>query len=115
MLLLSLMLGCTATIQVYGAPDGAEVYLTKEPPSPNQKPSLTVAGGKLPNFVHTANYWVWESYYLWISKPGYETRVVKVPNEAKVAPIIGTIFCLFPVLWAAGPTQSPINVELERK
>ena len=113
-LFLWVLSACTATIQVYGAPEGSTVYLTKQPPTPNAKPAISVGQGKLPNASFTTNYFLWDSYYLWIAQEGYETQVVKVPNEAKVGPIVGTLFCLFPVIWAAGPTQNPINVELER-
>ena len=108
------MLGCTATISVYGAPEGASVYLTKQPPMPNSKPAISIAQGKLPNASFTTSYFLWDSFYLWIGADGYEARVVKVPTEGKVGPIIGTIFCLFPVIWAAGPSQTPVSVELER-
>ncbi|MEN0066235.1 MAG: hypothetical protein AAGA48_29105 [Myxococcota bacterium] len=111
----ALLLGCTSTIQVYGAPKGAEIYVTKQPPTPTMKPAVTLAGGKLPNFTYTGNYLAWETLYLWISAPGYETQVVRVPNDAKIGPIIGGIFCLFPFIWAVGPTETPINVELPRK
>lgn len=114
-LLFSLLTGCTATIQVSGMPDGAEVYLTKQPPSPASKPAFSLAGGKLPNFTYTGSYFAWEDFYLWVSKPGYETQVIRVPKEAKVGPIIGGIFCLFPFIWAAGPTQVPVNLDLPRQ
>lgn len=105
---------CTATIQVYGAPEGATVYLTKQPPSPSAKPAMPIGKAELPNATFTTNYFIWDNYYLWIAQEGYETYVMKVPVEAKAGPIVGTVFCLFPVIWAAGPTQTPINVELER-
>ncbi|MEQ1568469.1 MAG: hypothetical protein ABMA64_22725 [Myxococcota bacterium] len=111
---------CTATIQVYGAPDGAEVYLSKSPPTPNAKPAMALSQGKLPNATFTTNYFVWDQFYVWVGKEGYETRVMKIPNEAKVLPIVIGATCIVLVvpaiafLWAAGPTANPINVELER-
>lgn len=109
-----LLSACSATIQVYGAPEGASVYLTKTPPAPNVEPAIAVAQGELPTATFNVNYYVWDDFYVWVGKDGYKSRVIKIPKEAKVLPIVGTFFCLFPVLWAAGPLEGPVNVELDR-
>lgn len=113
--LLWLLSACSATIQVYGAPEGATVYLTKDPPAPNVEPAIVVSQGELPNATFNVNYFAWDSFYLWIGKDGYKSRVIRVPNEAKILPIVGAVFCLFPVIWVAGPQENPVNVELERR
>lgn len=50
---------------------------------------------------------------MWVDAPGHKASVVEIPNEPKPGPIVGGFFCLFPWLWAMGPTSSTVYVDLE--
>ena len=104
--------GCAASINVRARPDNADVYVTQYQPNASEPPVSYVSRGT-GSVSTTVNYFAWDSYYLWVGAPGYQTHVEAVPGEAKVGPIIGGIFCLFPFMWAYGPSPQPTYVELQ--
>ena len=117
-LVLVLAAGCTATINVQGAPKGAEVYIVKDHmPSADEPPAAFEISGKIP-FSAPVSYFSWENYYIYVGADGYEAYVGAAPNEIKIVPAIAgaCLFAIpFPWLWAWGPSGDTINVDLHKK
>ena len=103
---------CTANINVQARPGHAEIYVTEYPPSVTEAP-VTYVGRGTGSVAAPVNYFAWDSYYVWVGAPGYTTHIAPVPGEAKIGPIIGGCFFLFPWMWAYGPTSQPMFVELQ--
>jgi hypothetical protein len=111
--LLLLGAGCTAYLQVEVKPSAADVYITDYPPSAKEEPVIYVAKGTAP-FYYPQPYLAWQQYYVWASADGYEPQVRQIPNEIKVGPLVGAIFCLLPLgIWAYGPIESPVYLTLD--
>lgn len=106
-----LMIACSARIQVAAQPQNAKVYVTDYPPTKSVPPEIPLASGG-PDLTTQVNYFAWNQYYVWVGAKGYETQIVPVRNEAKVGPIIGGLFVLFPFIWAVGPQEYPIQLAL---
>ena len=113
-MLLALTLSCVAAIQINAQPAGAMVYITDYPPNPEQKPASYKTAGKAP-FACELNYFAWENYYYWVGADGYETEAGQISNEVKVGPVLGAVFCLWPLaIWSYGPQDGPLWIELEK-
>lgn len=106
------LVACVAPITVLSRPPGAEVYITDHPPVVTMKPATWETMGVTP-FVGVVDYFVWDTYYVWVDAPGYQAQVREVNNEVKVGPALGGFFCLWPIwVWAWGPDDAPIYVDL---
>lgn len=112
-----LLLACAATIRVETKPTGADVYVVQASGGneviPTDRLPAYIMRGTSP-FTASVAYYAWNNYYVWVDAPGYRAEVMPVPNEPKVAPIVGGIFCLFPFIWSMGPTDSVLYVDLEK-
>ena len=109
------MTACTATINIAGVPDGAELYVSKAPMNPDVTPSGYAAAGNGPMSC-TVPYSALDQYYVWADAPGYKPTVQQIPNELKVGPAVTGFFCFFPAfLWAYGPTEAPVYVNLQEE
>lgn len=111
---LLLLLACTAKIQVSAHPASAQIYVTDYPASTHAPPQVAVAKGG-PDLFTDVSYFAWKQYYVWVGAEGYETELIPIRNEAKIGPIVGGLFVWVPFLWAAGPQEYPIEVELQPK
>ena len=108
---------CKSTIHVQTRPDNADVYITRrtagDMPSRTERPSAYNFRVKGSNSVRVP-YVAWNEYFVWVEADGYEGKLVQVPNNVKVGPVIGCPFLLIPCLWVAGPDgRSVFDVELE--
>lgn len=107
------MSACTATINIAGVPDGAELYVSKAPMNSAVTPSGYTAAGTGP-MTCTVAYNALEQYYVWADAPGYKTTVQAIPNELKIGPAVAGLFCFWPaLLWAYGPTSAPVYINLQ--
>jgi len=104
-------MGCTATIRVNASPTGADVYITEFPPLASEPPATYLVRGQAP-MVATLDYFAWDDFYVWVGAPGYETYVREMPGQFKPGPFVGGCLVWFPWIWAWGPTNQPVYVDL---
>ena len=107
---------CRATIRVQTRPVDADVYLTRRPagdaPSPTERPSAYHFRIKGAESVRVP-YFAWDEYYAWVEADGYEGKLILVPSQIKIVPVIGCVF-LIPCPWVYGPdNRSILDVELK--
>jgi hypothetical protein len=103
------LLACTATIRVNTNLDTAEIYVMRNAvPNIKQTPSTYAYRGKGDVTWNTA-YWSWDEWWVWVGAPGYESQVIKVPQEVKIGPaVLAVFFCAIPAVWAYGPDDDQI-------
>jgi hypothetical protein len=109
------MSACTATINIAGVPDGAELYVANHPMNPDIAPSGYSAAGNGPMSC-TVPYVAWDQYYVWADAPGYKPTVRKIPNELKTGLALAGLFCAWPLwAWAYGPQGAPVYINLQEE
>jgi hypothetical protein len=107
-MLIALLVGCMATIRVETDLPTADIYITRNyAPSSKEAPSSYIAHSK-GDLQVTTGYWSWDQFYVWAGGQHSQAKVVAVPNNVKVGPVIGAILCLWPVLWAWGPDDTQV-------
>lgn len=107
-MLIALLLGCMATIRVETDHPAADIYITRNyAPSSKEAPSSYIAHGK-GDLQYTTAYWSWDQFWVWAGTDYAQAKVVAVPNNVKVGPVIGAILCLWPVVWAWGPDDAQV-------
>lgn len=107
-MLIALLLGCMATIRVETDHPAADIYITRNyTPSSKEAPSSYIAHGK-GDLQYTTAYWSWDQFWVWAGTDYAQAKVVAVPNNVKVGPVIGAILCLWPVVWAWGPDDAQV-------
>ncbi len=107
-MLIALLLGCMATIRVETDHPAADIYITRNyTPSSKEAPSSYIAHGK-GDLQYTTAYWSWDQFWVWAGTDYAQAKVVAVPNNVKVGPVIGAILCLWPVVWAWGPDDTQV-------
>ena len=111
-MILPLLLACAAVVRVETRPAGADVFVTDYPPSSTMTPTTYEARGTSP-FVCTLDYYGWENYYVWTMAPGYQPQVQSIHNELKLAPAVGGLCCPLLWVWALGPDDAPVYVDLQ--
>ena len=117
-LILSMVLGCSSKIVVSTTPDNASIYITKQdygnaPPMASMVPPIYLAKGE-GTLSCNVDYFAWNKFYVYADAPGYKAQVVQVPGEVKVLPgVVAFCLCLPAGIWAYGPADTPINMELK--
>ncbi len=105
-------------MQIVGAPDDADVFLSKSRMDPDEVPTTSMYAGELP-YKEKVRYIAWDQYYYWVGKEGYQAVTGQVESTVKAGPLVGGMFGLliWPlaplVLWAWGPSEQPIRVNLK--
>ena len=113
-MLFSLLFACTATITVY-APKAADVYVVKDQlPSKTERPPTYVCKDK-GQVKCPVRYYAWEQYY-YSSYDENGARIGEVQNEVKLLPgvisvLTAPIFGWWGLIWAWGPSETPINLD----
>lgn len=111
LVLVALLAACTATLRVQTTPPEATAYLTDGPWRGEGPPTSYIASGR-GGIRSAVPYFAWSDYHVWAHAPGYAPASVQLPVEPKIGPIVGGIF-LWPLwMWAAGPTESSVQVDL---
>jgi hypothetical protein len=111
---------CKSTIHVQTRPGDADVYLARRPagdaPSRTERPSAYNFRVKGAESVRVP-YLAWDEYYAWVEADGYEGKLIQVPGQIKIGPVLGCaipIFLFVPCLWVYGPDgRSMLDVELK--
>ena len=86
-----LLASCATMVRIETNVPGATVKIN------NQKVGKTPLQKSLSDFA-------FQEYDVTIEKEGYEILNTQLAKEAKVGPIVGGIFFIFPFLWCYGPS-----------